>query len=454
MRRLEQLEARLPLAAQVIDLNPGFYGSQVEPVRLVDEWLYLEATVGEERRLMKTDGESFVDLGPELPFLPGQQFLRGEQLIGVTETGVAAWDFATDTLAVLSDRPGGEVLNGETVMWFEQDAVRTYADADGNEKWDIAIDYHDLEGRTFHLEQRDAGYDGSVWFGPVDVLDDTLIVDGDLDPDDGDWRRYLVRGGIAIPAPGHGEHIELDGELLFKFNIDSPHDVNYVNESGEFVMKKPDRLYDFGTGAWTFYGDTLYRYDDGISTEILTTTDAEFQPEKCGMGYITPSSAVMSCDTELWGRERYTFHIDTGMEFLGNVAFGPNSFSASPVGTYLGYSLEKTTNNELFLFDGDQFIPISVNATRFVHMTSTHVLLKQYTEATGEEILQYELLPGDANLDGIFDSADLVALFQLGEYEDDLVGNSTKATGDFDGNGEFDTSDLVLAFQQGTYETD
>ena len=58
---------------------------------------------------------------------------------------------------------------------------------------------------------------------------------------------------------------------------------------------------------------------------------------------------------------------------------------------------------------------------------------------------------GDANADGQFDSADLVAIFAVNQYEDDLRGHSTFATGDFNGDGEFDSADLVFAFQAGTY---
>ncbi len=60
---------------------------------------------------------------------------------------------------------------------------------------------------------------------------------------------------------------------------------------------------------------------------------------------------------------------------------------------------------------------------------------------------------GDTNLDGVFDSTDFVLVFQLGEYEDGIAGNSTWAEGDWDCDGEFSTSDLVLAFQGGGFET-
>jgi hypothetical protein len=58
---------------------------------------------------------------------------------------------------------------------------------------------------------------------------------------------------------------------------------------------------------------------------------------------------------------------------------------------------------------------------------------------------------GDATLDGVFDSRDLVSVFAAGEYEDDVPLNSTWHTGDWNMDGEFSTQDLVLAFQDGGY---
>jgi hypothetical protein len=60
-------------------------------------------------------------------------------------------------------------------------------------------------------------------------------------------------------------------------------------------------------------------------------------------------------------------------------------------------------------------------------------------------------VPGDANRDGVFNSSDLVQVFQAGEYEDGIQKNSTWEEGDWNGDSEFDTSDLVLAFQTGRY---
>ena len=59
---------------------------------------------------------------------------------------------------------------------------------------------------------------------------------------------------------------------------------------------------------------------------------------------------------------------------------------------------------------------------------------------------------GDANLDGLFNSADFVQVFQAGEYEDGIDKNSTWETGDWNGDLEFNSGDFVEAFQDGGYE--
>ncbi len=59
---------------------------------------------------------------------------------------------------------------------------------------------------------------------------------------------------------------------------------------------------------------------------------------------------------------------------------------------------------------------------------------------------------GDANLDGEFNSGDLIAVFQAGEYEDNLPMNSTWGSGDWNWDTEFNSGDLVSAFQDGGYE--
>ena len=58
---------------------------------------------------------------------------------------------------------------------------------------------------------------------------------------------------------------------------------------------------------------------------------------------------------------------------------------------------------------------------------------------------------GDVTGDGVFDSTDLVEIFQASEYEDDIPGNSLWTEGDWNCDGDFTSADLVYVFQKGSY---
>lgn len=58
--------------------------------------------------------------------------------------------------------------------------------------------------------------------------------------------------------------------------------------------------------------------------------------------------------------------------------------------------------------------------------------------------------PGDANLDGLFDSDDMVQVFTAGFYETGEFAYWWE--GDWNDDGRFDSSDMVAAFQTGIYE--
>lgn len=57
---------------------------------------------------------------------------------------------------------------------------------------------------------------------------------------------------------------------------------------------------------------------------------------------------------------------------------------------------------------------------------------------------------GDANLDDVFDSTDMVSVFVAGLYETDQPASWTQ--GDWSGDALFDSSDMVVAFTDGGYE--
>jgi hypothetical protein len=59
---------------------------------------------------------------------------------------------------------------------------------------------------------------------------------------------------------------------------------------------------------------------------------------------------------------------------------------------------------------------------------------------------------GDVDFDGVFNSHDIVLLFQQGEFEDSVAGNSTYIGGDWNLDGEFTSNDLLFALQRNGYQ--
>lgn len=59
---------------------------------------------------------------------------------------------------------------------------------------------------------------------------------------------------------------------------------------------------------------------------------------------------------------------------------------------------------------------------------------------------------GDANLDGEFNSTDLIQVLAAGLYNDNEPGNSGWLEGDWNGDGDFDSTDLIAALQSGGYD--
>ena len=58
---------------------------------------------------------------------------------------------------------------------------------------------------------------------------------------------------------------------------------------------------------------------------------------------------------------------------------------------------------------------------------------------------------GDSNLDGEFNTTDLIDAFQIGEYEDSEDGNSGWSDGDWDGDADFTPDDLIESLASGGY---
>ena len=102
-----------------------------------------------------------------------------------------------------------------------------------------------------------------------------------------------------------------------------------------------------------------------------------------------------------------------------------NAFCVFEIGERLGFVASSTT-------DLSQISPLGFFEGNY----------RSFGRELDQQDLDYFILEGldsvygDANLDGIFNSADLVQVFQANGYEDDVDANSTWAEGDWNGDGE------------------
>lgn len=128
---------------------------------------------------------------------------------------------------------------------------------------------------------------------------------------------------------------------------------------------------------------------------------------------------------------------------LANSSFGAANEAAGSTGDFNGDGVFNVEDIDLLCQEiraGDHDVTLDLTNDQRVDVRDLDALLEQMN-------LSY----GDVNLDGIFNSSDLVLIFQSGQYEDEVAGNSRWSTGDWNCDGDFTTTDLVVAFQQGTY---
>lgn len=180
----------------------------------------------------------------------------------------------------------------------------------------------------------------------------------------------------------------------------------------------------------------------------------------------------------------YDFTFWHGMAFQDVPAYAIEDFTADPrrlIPYGLWNDVRVTLNayevqppdgaaitNEIFFPQKDQAGPLGDNRIAsgrwFVAVNWTYPDVLQYTDASqfdftpGQYVLPADrawvtftpTLPGDANLDGLFGSDDLVEVLATGLYESGQPATWTQ--GDFDRDGLSGTSDLVTALATGAYE--
>ncbi|MEZ6116509.1 MAG: hypothetical protein R3C28_08040 [Pirellulaceae bacterium] len=84
---------------------------------------------------------------------------------------------------------------------------------------------------------------------------------------------------------------------------------------------------------------------------------------------------------------------------------------------------------------------LSITARRHSHLG--------FEQCENRRLLAGDTVVGDCDGDGVFDSADLVHVMQVGKFESGRL--ATAADGDWNEDGVFNAADLVHVFQQGHY---
>lgn len=201
------------------------------------------------------------------------------------------------------------------------------------------------------------------------------------------------------PEPIHSEPAVVTIDILRPASISGQ---SYVDRNNDGFFDGADT----GLTAVTFHLTGLDQWGNPLSRQVQTNSAGEYRFDD-----LAPGGYVV--------RKVQPDRLEAGILSLGNA----------------GGEIRSSTQFSIHLVEG-------TNASDY-----------RFAERLPERPIPPAVdLIGDVNGDGLFDSSDLVLIFQAGRYEDPDSPQVTFEEGDWNGDGRFDSSDLILAFQQGMYE--
>ncbi len=254
----------------------------------------------------------------------------------------------------------------------------------------------------------------------IAVTDDEAIENANADSwellGDGAFGWAVTHTGLPLVSADLND--EVRDSRAWQFDVDGD-----ANTADQFVLENPDS--DVFTTILNVDGITMNIKGTGAlaNGDAFKIVDAD---------QIVGTPVITSVDpTQNW-----VFDAETGRICLGSC---PGALSGD-------YNSDGSLNTA----DLDMQAAVIVAGTNDPAYDLTGDGLVNVDDRVNWVKVQKGTWIGDGNLDGEFDSGDLVVAFQGGKYEQDEL--ATYAQGDWTGDERFGSGDLVLAFQDGGYE--
>ncbi len=340
---------------------------------------------------------------------------------------IGYWNFDNNTNDLSGHENHGTISGGVT---FDGDVPAalgsgTSANFDGFPDTHVEITHNSMMPVTSHTD-----FTISMWVkadGTFDNIDDRVFSEGSsLD---------------ANPLFNLGTQNEgLDGRFDFYYrNGSSPGHLYSVEEPFD------DEWHHI---LWVDVNNVGTLYVDGVEdTTFDYTAHPSFEADITSIGSVLRATDCCNFTGNIDDVSIFSFALD--VDAITALANGASPLAIPIPGQVLGD------------FDGDGLLTavdidlltaeVRAGSNNLAFDLDNDDLVNEEDRRVWVEDLKYTYF-GDADLDGEFASADFVAVFTTGEYEDAIDGNSTWATGDWDGDGDFGSGDFVKAFQAGGYE--
>ncbi|MCA9215536.1 MAG: hypothetical protein KDB27_20870 [Planctomycetales bacterium] len=402
------------------------------------------------------DGEYRQNAAPVTQNGPGQNRLQDLGVEWIQSDGTelmydpASGDFSvitSESLTTLELISSSDVFNGTDGM-----------NLDG--QWDVS-----RPDKLFKLDP--AGF-GSLGFGSVlapglttEFLKADLTVagstrDGGVSPDSVDFRTPRHRSIFEVELFDPSQN--LGPAAPVEFTIQATDSADQVIYSNNFTLRGPGEISpqvlqyrcDFN-GDSQCTADDIDEISDALRKDVLLV----YSPVN---GELAVQSGLPLTTLELISNSSIFSGECEGLDGLFDVCRPDKIFTLTPqgvrnqqFGTVAPPGVSARTWAEDLAIKGSFLQGGSVDAmlpvTDFNNDGRFDAFDRQYYI---EQVLG--TFVGDSNLDGEFNSEDLVTIFKAAEYEDGIPLNSTWVEGDWNGDREFDSGDLVLAFAVGAFE--